>query len=114
MISSLTSEIKFQITDAKIQKGEKIQSTAGLNKLIKCTTLGNFHANISYSFVPKHGVNSVRVYFSGKDTWDFDWNSSYNFWQNLFKEEIPSWIAVDGKEFDITFDFYDDISIIYL
>jgi len=113
LITNLKSDIRKQITATKIQQGIKIQNPAELNKLLKCTTLGSYYANISYSFIPKNGNNSVRVNFMGSDRWDFDWNSGYNFWQNLFKEEIPSWIAGDGEPFNITFDFYDDITVTY-
>ena len=111
MIKELKKGIKSKITSEAFLNGETIKAEPGSYRGISCLTLGSYKVNIDYSFVPKEGDNKIRIHFWGSDKWDFEWNDSYNLIENIIEEEIPSRIAGDGKPFDITYDFYDEVTI---
>ena len=88
---------------------------------LECSTLGSYRLDYSctvnwyatdwtYDSVEKcyyrYVTAPVTVSFSGSDRWDFEWNASYNLWQNITRELIPGWIAGargNPNPFTITF-----------
>ena len=88
---------------------------------LECSTLGSYRLDYSctvnwsatdwtYDSVEKcyyrYVTSPVTVSFSGSDRWDFEWNASYNLWQNITRELIPGWIAGargNPNPFTITF-----------
>ena len=44
----------------------------------------------------------INLNMSFNDLYDFEHNPEYNWWQNFWRETIPSYIAGDGTKFHIT------------
>ncbi|ORX47572.1 hypothetical protein BCR36DRAFT_371635 [Piromyces finnis] len=127
MKKELKKIIKDKVTDEKIKNETVIRNAKNSGRGLWCLTLGSYYVNIDYAFYPKSGWNTVKIHFSGYDTWDFehikkekDQNFLKNFWNgiktgihNILDEDIPSFIAGDGKTYDITYDFYDEVTFFY-
>ena len=111
MIDSLKVTIKNKITQDKINKGETISAAPGSRRGLRCGCLGSYSLNIDYSFIPRNGSNNINIHFWGYDRWDFEWNNNKGFFHNLKNEFLPSLFAGKGTPFDITYDFYDNITI---
>ena len=75
---------------------------------LDCATLGSYRLNyvctVNWSATDwvydaqaknyyRYVTAPVTVAFTGSDPWDFEWNASYNLWQNITRELIPGWIA---------------------
>ena len=91
-----------------------ISAASGSMRGISCQTLGSYGVNIEYKFTPKFGENWIEIHFYGYDSWDFNDNKNYNWFQNVTREKIPGMIAGKGKEYDVTFDFKEWISVALL
>jgi len=113
MIKELKNGIKEKITNSAIKNHDTIKAADGSYRGVWCLTLGSIKLNINYSFVPKKGKNKVKLHFWGTDRWDFAKNDNYNLIQNLAEEYIPSFIAGDGKPFDVKYDFYETVTVEY-
>ena len=84
-------------------------STLGSYRLYYSCTVNWYATDWTYDNVEKsyyrYVTAPVTVSFSGSDIWDFEWNASYNLWQNITRELIPGWIAGargNPKPFTIT------------
>jgi RHS repeat-associated protein len=54
---------------------------------------------------------NVNLTLTLSETWDFETNENYNFFENLLREWIPGWIAGDGKPFTITGTLYETLNL---
>ena len=111
MITELKNIIKNKITPNKIKNRETISAAPGSRRGLRCGCLGSYSVDIDYSFIPTYGINKITIYFSGYDTWDFEWNDNAGFLYNVTQEVIPSMVAGEGKPFNITYNFQDNIEI---
>ena len=130
MIKIIKKEILSKITDEAIENGEIISDRKPYEPFFFDLTIGRFHVNYEYAFIPKKGKNKVKIHFWGEDEWDFDphkaepgfVNKTKNFLYNVFEEYIPHGIAEAisqlrngrfGKEYWAVFDFYDEVIVTY-
>ena len=111
--------VKDKIKQAKKNKTYHIKSAPGSYRGCWCPTLGSFSFNIEYDYdfsdEPERKDHTINFHFWGYDTWDFEpkkveWYDLPGHLSNLVEEKIPSLIAGDGKPFDITYDFYWELS----
>jgi len=122
MKEELKNTIKTKITDDKIMKKSKIKASEGSRRGLWYLTLGHYSVDINYEFIPKYGRNSFNINYSGYDTWDFEHVKIPNnlsvfeklkLYVHNFLEDIFSLCAGEGKPFNITYNFDDEMSIDY-
>jgi RHS repeat-associated protein len=91
---------------SKSNSSGSFQNSPGSSRAAECSTLGSYSLDINYTSQWNAGAwqhdstgdfryveTDVTVGLSGSDSWDFNWNASYNLWQNISRELIPGWIA---------------------
>jgi len=109
--SVLANRIKAKLASVSTSQnsGTLSNSSGAYIGGLECETLGSYALNVSYSTawsstawqwdasLGKYYRDVYTGYFSvglsGTDGWNFDWNASYNLWQNITRELIPGWIA---------------------
>ena len=109
--SVLASIIKAKLASVSLSQssGTLSNSSGAYIGGLECSTLGSYALNVAYSTawgstawqwdasVGKYYrdvyTGQFSVNLSGSDGWNFDWNASYNLWQNITRELIPGWIA---------------------
>ena len=104
-----------KIKQAKKDKTYHVRNEPGSYRGCWCLTLGSFAINIEYDYdfssEPERKKHKIDFHLWGKDTWDFEtkkcqWYDIPTHLRNIFEEIIPSFVAGDGKPFDITYDFH--------
>jgi len=130
MVVAISKEISSKITDEAVENGEIISDRKPYEPVHFCLTLGRFHVNYEYAFIPEKGKNTVKIHFFGEDEWDFDphepgpglYNKVKTFLDNIFEEYGPHVIAEVislirngnfGNKYWAIFDFYDEVTINY-
>jgi len=107
--STLAGIIKSSLANVSKASNSGTISSSQVAVLLQCSTLGGYYLNASYStswgatawqwdasagkYYRDVYTGQFSVALSGTDVWNFDWNASYNLWQNVTRELIPGWIA---------------------
>lgn len=86
----------------------------------ECYPLGSYRMNVEYSgsWTGSSWRNNQRIVsgritvkFSFSDRWDFVWNDSYTYWQNVFREFFPEVIAGCGAPYTIYGSFNTTLNL---
>ena len=106
--SRVAKAIKSELADVNKNLQSGTFNRSSFVGALECTTLGNYKLNYSgsinwtgsnwlYDSISKKYYRdvtaNVNIIFTGSDLWDFEWNASYNTWQNVTRELIPGWVA---------------------
>jgi len=124
----IKTEVEEKITQKiieKLKKGKKkftIQNSPNSFRSGWYLALGSYVVNIEYE--KEIDVSNIKsynfeftVHFYGEDRWDFEEKDCLNiydiscFLHNLVEEKLPHWAVGDGKEFTVSYDFYDTINV---
>ena len=120
--TELTEIIKQKIIEEK-KKGSKKSTIRNAPNSFRSgwyLTLGSYVLNIEYEkeidFSNIKSYNfEFNVHFYGEDLWDFEETDCEGdircFFHNIFEEKLPHLAVGDGKEFNISYDFYDTINV---
>ena len=118
--------IKGKIDDAKklnLNKGTKIiESDKGSNRGAWYLTIGSYRLNIEYKKLVDLSKNKFdfQIHWYGEDIWDFEPKECKSsnvlkkficFVDNILEEHLPSLIVGEGKIYNISYDFYDTVTI---
>ena len=120
----LLKGIEDKLTEVPfVQTSGVVESAPGSYRGMRCFTLGSYRLNIRYSAcwfaddwvcegdgVYSRNVRSnFQIWFSGENGWDFEWNNTYNLWENISQELIPGAIAGSighPANYTITYQFF--------